>query len=92
MGDDKARRPVIKSDIVLREEDDGAFLFDPIKDSLQALNETGVLVFKELNGKNSVDDIVKKVLSQYPDIEPGAVKKDVEEFIEQIEAKGLLTE
>ncbi|MBN1573173.1 MAG: PqqD family protein [Deltaproteobacteria bacterium] len=92
MGDDKARCPSIKKDIVLREEDDGAFLFDPIQDRLQALNETGVFVFKELNGKNSVDDIVKNVLSQYSDVESGTVKKDVEEFIEQIKTRGFLSE
>ena len=92
MGDSKSLYPSIKKDIVLREEDDGAFLFDPIQDALQALNETGVFVFKELNGKNSVDDIVKKVLSQYSDVESDAVKKDVEEFIEQIRARGFLSE
>lgn len=90
MGDDKTRYPSIKDDIVLREEDDGAFLFDPIQDVLQALNDTGVFVFKELNGKNSIDDIVKKVLSQYSEVESDAVKKDVEAFIEQMKARGFL--
>ncbi len=92
MGNNKTNYPSIKDDIVLREEDDGAFLFDPIQDTLQALNETGVLVFKELNGKNSIDHIVKKVLTQYTEVESDAVKKDVEEFIEQIKARGFLSE
>lgn len=92
MGDDKAIYPTVKGDLVLREEDDGAFIFDPIQDSLQVLNETGVFVFKELNGKNSVDDIVKKLLSQYSDMGADAVKKDVEAFIEQMKGRGFLSE
>jgi len=92
MGDDKTFCPSIKDDIVLREEDDGAFLFDPIQDIFQALNETGVFVFKELNGKNNIDDIVKKILSQYSDIEPDAARKDVEAFIEQIKGRGFLAD
>ena len=92
MGDDKTFCPSVKDDIVLREEEDGAFLFDPIQDFFQALNETGVFVFKELNGKNTIDDIVKKILSQYSDIEPDAAKKDVEIFIKQIKERGFLVD
>ena len=92
MGDDKTLCPSVKDDIVLREEDDGAFLFDPIQDFFQALNETGVFVFKQLNGKNTIDDIVNKILSQYSDIELDAAKKDVEVFIEQMKGRGFLSD
>ncbi len=92
MEDDKTFCPSVKDDIVLREEDDGAFLFDPIQDFFQALNETAVFVFKELNGKNTIDDIVNKILSQYSNIEPDASKKDVEAFIEQIKGRGFLSD
>ncbi len=92
MGDDKKFCPSVKDDIVLREEDDGAFLFDPIQDFFQALNETGVFVFKQLNGKNTINDIVNKILSQYSDIEPDAAKNDVEVFIKQIKERGFLAD
>lgn len=92
MGDDKIFYPSVKDDLVLREEDDGAFIFDPIQDILQVLNETGVFVFKELNGKNSIDDIAKKVLSQYSEVEVEDAKKDVETFIEQMKGRGFLSE
>jgi hypothetical protein len=92
MGDDKTNYPSVKDDIVLREEDDGAFIFDPIQDRLQVLNETGVFVFKELNGKNSIDEIVNKVLSQYSEAGADAVKKDIEAFIEQMKGRGFLSE
>jgi len=92
MADDTTYRPSVKDDIVLREEDDGAFIFDPIADLLQVLNETGVRVFKELNGKNSIDDIARKLQSDYPEINPEIVKRDVEAFIEQIRSRGFLAD
>jgi hypothetical protein len=92
MADDNPNYPSIKDDIVLREEDDGAFIFDPIKDILQVLNGTGLLVFKELNGKNSIDDIAQKLQSEYPEMSPEAVKQDVTLFIEQIRTRGFLAD
>ena len=90
MDKDSPNCPRIKDDLVVREEDDGAFNFDPIKDLLKAVNETGVIVLKELDGKSSMDAIIKKVSSQYPEVDGEAIKKDVEAFIESLKVRGFL--
>ena len=83
-------RPRMTKDIVFREEDDGAFLFDPIKDELRCLNDTGVLIYKAVNGKNSIDDIVKELTGIYPEVEEGQIREDVESFMEDLETRGYL--
>jgi len=77
-------------DIVFREEDNGAFLFDPIKDELQCLNDTGVVIYKAINGKNSVEDIVKQLEAMYPEVAKDQIRKDVETFLEDLNTRGYL--
>ena len=92
MSNDDLGLPKVKDDIVFREEDDGAFLFDPIKDNLRCINETGAFVFRELDGKNSIDDIVKKLKSAHPEIKEEEIKKDVISFINDLKIRGFLVE
>ncbi len=92
MSNDDFGLPKVKSDIVFREEDDGAFLFDPIKDNLRCLNETGALVFRELDGKNGIDDIVKKLKSIHPEISDEEIRQDVISFVNDLKIRGFLIE
>lgn len=92
MSSDGSDMPKVKEDIVFREEDDGAFLFDPITDNLRCINETGALVFRELDGKNSFEDIVKKLKSAHPEIDEDEIRKDVISFIDDLKARGFLVE
>jgi hypothetical protein len=92
MSSDDFNIPKVKEDIVFREEDDGAFLFDPITDNLRCVNETGAFVFRELDGKNSIDDIVKKMKSIHPEIEEDEIKKDVISFVDDLKVRGFLVE
>lgn len=90
MSNDDFGLPRVKDDIVFREEDDGAFLFDPIKDNLRCLNETGAAVFRELNGKNSIDDIVKKLKSIHTEIDEEKIREDIISFIKDLRIRGFL--
>lgn len=92
MSNDDFGLPRVKDDIVFREEDDGAFLFDPIKDNLRCLNETGAAVFRELDGKNSIDDIVEKLKSIHSEIAEEKIKEDVISFIKDLKIRGFLVE
>lgn len=86
----KSHRPQMIKDIVFREEDDGAFLFDPIRDELRVLNDTGVIIYKSINGKNTMDDIVAKLSGIYPEVEEAQIRKDVETFMEDLRNRGYL--
>jgi SynChlorMet cassette protein ScmD len=74
--------------IVLREEfDDWAILFDPDTGDSLVLNPISVLIWKQLDGKNSLQDVVKVIYDSCENV-PDSVEQDVLEFIRPLVAKG----
>ena len=90
MDNNDAYRPQMIRDIVFREEDDGAFLFDPIRDELRCINEPGVIIYKAINGKNTVEDIVNRLAAVYPEVKKRQIRKDVGIFIQDLQTRGYL--
>jgi hypothetical protein len=82
--------PKIKRETVIREEDDGAFIFDPVTDELSAVNETGLLVLRQIDGKRTLVDIINTVASEFSEVEPDGIRRDVEAFIEGLVNRGLI--
>jgi len=74
---------VIKNpDIVFREEDDGAFLFDPKSDTVYCLNRVGALVYKLCDGRNTLEGICRFLTEEYDvNVGPETLKKDIAAFI-----------
>jgi len=83
------KHPRLKPDLVLRREEDGAFLFDPARDVLVCVNETGLEIVSGLDGGRSVDEIIATLTDLYPDIGPEALREDVESFLKQLVERGL---
>ena len=53
------------------------------------LNETGAFIWKLINGNNTIDDIVEKMLKEY-DVSEEIVRADVEEFINKLIKGGMI--
>jgi len=70
--------------IVYREEEDGAFLFDPDTGDLRYMNLSGRETFSQLNGDRDIDKIVRTMMALYPEIEPSQVQQDVENFLRDL--------
>jgi SynChlorMet cassette protein ScmD len=86
----EARNPVANPLIVLREEfDDWAILFDPDTGNAFGLNPTGVFVWKLLDGKHGVDDIVKRLRAEAEDV-PEDAGEHARQFIASLEQQGLV--
>jgi SynChlorMet cassette protein ScmD len=78
--------------IVLREEsDDWALLFDPDSGATFSLNPVGVFVWKQLNGENSIKDIIEKVHESCINIADD-VENHIKTFIKELLAKGLASD
>jgi|GEM_PF-1123736 len=90
MAPDRSFIPKIKREIVVREEDDGAFIFDPITDGLSAVNETGLLILRQIDGKKTLADITNAVAAEFSDVEPNEVARDVESFIEGLISRKMI--
>lgn len=87
---EKNQCPVANPTLVLREEfDDWAVLFDPDTGDAFGLNPTSVFIYKQLNGKNSSEDIVKALHERFEDISPTA-RGEIDKFISQLTEKGYV--
>ena len=86
MPDDK---PVANPSVILREEfDDWAVLFDPDTAEGFALNPVGVMVWKLMDGRHTLEDIVRVVKQSCEDV-PEEVPGHCREFIESLVKQGL---
>ena len=83
-------KPIANPDILLREEfDDWALLFNPNTGKGFGINPVGVFVWKLLDGKHSVNDIVEEVKKNFRNVSNN-VDEEVKRFIAVLSEKGLL--
>jgi hypothetical protein len=61
----------------------------PESEKIDFLNETGTRIWELIDGKNTVKDIVKKILEEY-DIDEKEAEKEVISFIEKLNEKNLI--
>jgi len=83
-------KPIANPDILLREEfDDWALLFNPNTGKGFGINPVGVFVWKLLDGKHSVNDIVEEVKKNFRNVSNN-VDEEVKRFIAALSENGLL--
>jgi hypothetical protein len=58
-------------------------------DSIYTLNELGTKIWKLIDGRTSVQQIIDTLCKEY-DVATEVAKKDVEEFLHSIEVAGLI--
>jgi hypothetical protein len=71
--------------IVYREEDEGAFLFDPDTGELRYMNQSGRETFLMLTGDKDINQVIRHMLYLYPDADPSQIKHDVGMFLKDLE-------
>ncbi len=82
-------KPVANPLIVLRVEfDDWGILFDPDTGDGFTVNPVGVFIWRKLDGKNTVKDIVEALKKECEEV-PDDVEAHCNEFIEEIVKRGL---
>ena len=81
-------RPIANQTIVLREEfDDWAVLFDPDTSNAYGLSPVSVFIWKRLDGKNTIADIVRELGKECKDM-PDDATDHVNKFVEELIEKG----
>ena len=71
-------------EIIFREEDDGAFLFDPQSGNLKYINGMGVNIYYLCSGNRSVTDIKSLVKENYRDVPQEQIEKDIKNFLQEL--------
>ena len=82
---DSAERFKRNETIVYREEDEGAFLFDPDSGDLRYMNQSGKETFLMLNADNDIGKVIHHMLELYPEVEPQQMQEDVKNFLKDLE-------
>jgi SynChlorMet cassette protein ScmD len=83
-------RPIVNPVVVLREEfDDWAVLFNPDTADAMGTNPIGVAVWKRMDGKRSIEDIVSEIKNSFQDV-PDASFKEIAVFINTLAEKGFV--
>ena len=86
----KADRPIANPTVVLREEfDDWAVLFNPDTAEAVGTNPVGVAVWKLMDGKHSIEEIIGEIREQFADV-PDAAEQDVTTFIKDLSQRGFI--
>ena len=77
--------------IILKEEGEGAFLFDPQNGNLKYVNRSGKEMFLHLNEDRDAEQMADALLERYPDADRDRLKTDVATFLEQLKENGFIT-
>ena len=86
----KAKKPIANPVVVLREEfDDWAILFNPDTADAIGTNPVGVAVWKLMDGKHGIEEIIAEIKDQFADV-PDAAAKDVLAFIKDLTQRGFV--
>ena len=82
-------RPIANPVVVLREEfDDWAVLFNPDTSDAAGTNPVGVAIWKLMDGKRSVEDIMSEIRNSFEDT-PDAAFKEIAAFVNTLAEKGF---
>ena len=84
-------KPKANPAIGLREDfEDWAVLFDPNTTDAVGINPVGVVVWKKLDGANTLSDLVAAVRATFEDV-PASVVDEVSAFIDNLAQKGFVS-
>ncbi len=88
---DLTKKFVKNPSIVYREEEDGAFLFDPETGNLKYMNHSAKEAFLMLNGQKDVSRLIQSLVDLYPDADIKQIRNDMGTFLEQLEVNGFIS-
>lgn len=76
---------------VFREEDDGALVFNPDTGNIQALNRTGVIIWKSCIRGATISQLIKILKEKFVLKDDRKIKKDITLFIRRLKKCNMLT-
>lgn len=80
-----------KENIIVREEGEGAFLFDPATGNLKYMNRTALEIFSSIEGTMGVDQMLSSFQERYPEADPEQLSSDMENFLHHLEAHQFIS-
>jgi len=85
-----SRKPIANPVVVLREEfDDWAVLFNPDTADAFGINPVGVAVWKRMDGRRSLEEIVVEVKDHFANV-PDTALAEMTAFVDKLAEKGFV--
>lgn len=82
-------RPIANPVVLLREEsDDWAVLFNPDTNEAAGVNPVGIEVWKRMDGRSSIEDIVSAIESSFEDT-PDIALNEINAFVNTLAENGF---
>ena len=83
-------RPVANPVVVLREElDDWAVLYNPDTNEAAGVNPVGIEVWKRMDGRSSIEDIVSAIKCSFEDT-PDIALNEINAFVNTLAENGFV--
>lgn len=83
--------PARTEGLVVTRMEEESILYNPATGKVHVLNGTGAFVWELLDGKNSADDIIKKIEEEYQ-ADPETARQDFEEFVKNLKKMELVAD
>jgi SynChlorMet cassette protein ScmD len=81
---------IVNPVVVLREEfDDWAILFNPDTADAVGINPVGVAIWKLMDGRRNINDIVEEIKKSFDDV-PESVVEETKKFVDDLVEAGLV--
>jgi hypothetical protein len=84
------RIPARNPEYGARDVDDETVFLSPAGDEIHSLDEVGTFIWRQIDGRRSVADILTALVAEYEVAEPEA-RVDLIEFIDELAARKLIT-
>jgi len=83
--------PLVREDLLCRDLDDEAIIYDATKSKVHALNATARLIWNGCDGKHTVEDLAEELCRRF-EVDQDTAIRDTRRAIEEFRALGLLAE
>lgn len=82
---------VLDAGIVFREEEEGAFLYNPETDALRCVNKVGAAICRQCNGAKDIDAICRELKDEFDiALDDDRLRDQVAGFVQEMIALNLI--
>ncbi|MDP2924679.1 MAG: PqqD family protein [Candidatus Omnitrophota bacterium] len=76
-------------EVIFRQEQDEAILFNPDNSEIVIINSTGCFIWGLCNSKNTKTEIVTRMIQEYQ-VTVKTAEKDIKKYLSDLESKGFI--
>lgn len=84
------RVPVANPEFAARNVDEETVFLSPAGDEIHSLDEVGTFIWRLIDGKRTVAEILAALVAEY-EVAEDAGRRDLEAFMDELAARGLIT-